>query len=185
MKTHNTNGLPGDLSPQEKVKRMIRVNHAGELGAVRIYQGQLAVLKRKPAAALLEHMYAQEKRHLETFQTLLEDRGIDRTLFHPVWYFSGYALGFLSALLGPASAMACTVAIEEVIDEHYAQQAQDLEKLPDEQALKEVVERFRQEEAQHCSIALDAGAPDAPGFKVMACALKKASRLAIWLSERV
>ncbi len=118
--------LPGDLTAEELVARMIRVDHAGEYGAARIYQGQLAVLGRSPSAPAIAKMAEQEKTHLANFDRLIVERGVRPTLLTPLWHAAGFALGAASALLGERAAMACTVAVEEVIGEHYADQAMRL-----------------------------------------------------------
>src|SRR5215831_15108858 len=116
--------LPGDRDPAEEVARMLRVDHAGEYGATRIYQGQLDVLGRSRAAGEIRRMAETEKRHLVRFEELLHERRVRPTLFYPLWSVAGYALGAATALLGERAAMACTVAIEDVIDEHYRGQAE-------------------------------------------------------------
>jgi ubiquinone biosynthesis monooxygenase Coq7 len=175
--------LPGDLGPRALVERTIRVDHAGEYGARRIYEGQLAVLGRGRSAATLLHMHAQELRHLRAFETLMVERRVRPTLLQPLWHVAGFALGAGTALLGEKAAMACTVAVEEVIDEHYARQAERLG--ADEAPLQETIEEFRQEELEHRDTALAAGAEQAPGYTLLSGAVKAGSRLAIWLSERL
>ena len=113
--------LPGDLTAEDLVARMIRVDQAGEYGARRIYEGQLAVLAGKPGGEAVRHMYEQELAHLETFDKLIAERRVRPTALQPVWHIAGFALGAATALMGEKAAMACTVAVEEVIDEHYAQ----------------------------------------------------------------
>lgn len=175
--------MPGDIGPRDLVARMIRVDHAGEYGAVRIYEGQLAVLGRSAAAPALRHMAAQERRHLEHFERLVGERRVRPTLLSPLWHVAGFALGAGTALLGPRAAMACTVAVEEVIDAHYARQAAQLGE--DEAALKATVEEFRAEEIEHRDTGLAHGAAQAPGYPLLTGAVKAGSRLAIWLSERI
>ena len=121
--------LPGDPEDREQLARMIRVDHAGEYGAKRIYEGQLAVLKRTPAAKIIRHMKDQEQEHLDAFERLIVERRVRPTVLHPIWHVAGFALGAATALLGQRAAMACTVAVEEVIDEHYAEQAEQLGEL--------------------------------------------------------
>ena len=118
--------LPGDRSPSDEIARMVRVDHAGEYGATRIYQGQLDVLGRRRSAGEIRRMAETEKRHLARFETLLRERRVRPTLLHPLWSVAGYALGVATALLGERAALACTVAIEDVIDEHYRRQAEYL-----------------------------------------------------------
>ena len=175
--------LPGDLEPRALIERMIRVDHAGEYGAQRIYEGQLAVLGRRPSAATIREMHEQEKRHLETFERLMVERRVRPTLLQPLWHVAGFALGAGTALLGEKAAMACTVAVEEAIDEHYAEQAA---KLGDDEAdLRATVEEFRADELAHRDIGLAHGAEETPGYGALSGAIKAGSRLAIWLSERI
>ncbi len=175
--------LPGDLSGRRLVDRMLRVNHAGEYGAVRIYQGQLAVLGRSRQADLLGHMLEQEREHLDTFNRLVVSRRVRPTLLTPLWHVAGFALGAGTALLGERAAMACTVAVEEVIDRHYADQVATLD--DDEPELRATFEKFRQEELEHRDIGYANGAERAPGFGLLTGIVKRGSRIAIWLSERL
>jgi ubiquinone biosynthesis monooxygenase Coq7 len=175
--------LPGDPSPAELVERMIRVDHAGEFGARRIYEGQLAVLKNHPDAAIIRHMHEQELTHLKTFEKLMVERRVRPSALHPVWNVAGFALGAATALMGHKAAMACTVAVEEVIDEHYQQQQAQLG--ADEAPLKDTIGRFRAEEVEHRDIGLQRGAEQATGYTLLTTAIKAGSRLAIWLAERV
>src|SRR5258708_2856751 len=126
------------------IESMIRVDHAGEYGAVRIYEGQLAVLKRRGGAAAsvetIRHMAEQEQRHLKTFDTLINERRVRPTALEPVWRVAGFALGAATALMGEKAAMACTAAVEEVIDAHYAAQVETLG--DSDPALKATVEDF-------------------------------------------
>ena len=121
--------LPGDPSKAEMIKRMIRVDQAGEYGAVRIYEGQLSVLGKSASAPALEHMAEQERRHLDAFNKLIPERRVRPTALLPLWHVAGFALGAGTALLGEKAAHACTVAVEEVIDEHYAGQIARLDAL--------------------------------------------------------
>ena len=175
-------GLPGDPTPEEAVKRMIRVDHAGEYGACRIYAGQLAVLGKSSAAAAIEHMAEQERRHLGVFEQLVGDRRVRPTALLPFWHVAGFALGAGTALLGEKAAMVCTVAVEDVIEEHYARQIEALD--GDEPELEKTFEEFRQEELEHRATGLAADAEQAPGYELLSGAIKRGSRLAIWLSER-
>jgi ubiquinone biosynthesis monooxygenase Coq7 len=175
--------LPGDPSAEEMVERMIRVDHAGEYGAVRIYEGQLAVLGKSASAAVIREMAEQERRHLERFEKLVIERRVRPTVLTPLWNVAGYALGAASALLGERAAMACTVAVEEVIDEHYRGQA---ESLGDDQApLRKTIEEFRTDELAHRHLALAHDARAAPAHDLLTAAVKVGSRLAIWLSTRI
>jgi len=175
--------LPGDLTREQLIERIIRVDHAGEYGAVRIYQGQLAVLGKSASGDTIRHMTAQEQQHLDAFEKLAVERRVRPTLLTPLWHAAGFALGAGTALMGEKAAMACTQAIEEVIDEHYAGQAEQLGE--DEKDLRETIEKFRAEEVEHRDTAVAAGAEDAPAHAVLTGAIKTGSRLAIWLSERI
>ena len=176
--------LPGDLSQNEMVERMIRVNHAGEYGAKRIYEGQLSVLGDTKEGEIIREMEMAERRHLEKFSELIVKRRVRPTVLSPLWHVAGYALGVATAKLGKEAAMACTVAVEEVIEEHYANQAVQLS-AEDEPELLATVEKFRDEEIEHKETALAEGAREAPAYPLLSAAVKSGSRLAIWLSERV
>jgi ubiquinone biosynthesis monooxygenase Coq7 len=175
--------LPGDLPRDKLVERMIRVDHAGEYGAVRIYQGQLAVLQRSPATRAIRAMAAKEKDHLAAFDKLVVERRVRPTVLSPVWHVAGFALGAASALLGPRAAMACTVAVEEVIDEHYRAQTEEL--AADDPELAAQIEEFRHDEIEHGATAKTHGALDAPFYEGISAVVKAGSRLAIWLSTRI
>jgi 3-demethoxyubiquinol 3-hydroxylase len=176
--------LPGDLEPRELVERIIRVDHAGEYGARRIYDGQLAVLgARSPAHAAIRAMAEQERRHLAAFDQLIAERRVRPTALMPLWHVAGFALGAATALLGERAAMACTIAVEEVIDAHYAKQAQALG--DDEAPLRRRLEEFRAHELEHKDVAEAHHGREAGGYALLAGAIKAGSRLAIWLSERI
>ena len=167
------------------IESMIRVDHAGEYGAVRIYEGQLAVLRRRGSAKVetIQHMADQEQRHLKAFDTLVNERWVRPTALEPVWRIAGFALGAATAAMGEKAAFACTAAVEEVIDEHYASQIAALE--GKDEALKATVEDFRADEAAHRDEALKQGAEQAPGYKLLSETIKAGCRLAIKLSERI
>lgn len=174
--------LPGDLVPDTDVERMIRVNHAGEYGAARIYAGQLAILGKSADGPVIREMADQEQKHLDTFSTMIKERHVRPTALQPVWHAAGFALGAATAILGNKAAMACTVAVEEVIDEHYRKQADRLDET--ESGLRDTIEEFRADELDHRDTGLAHGAEDTPGYFVLTSAVKAGSRLAIWLSER-
>jgi len=175
--------LPGDPTAKALVERMIRVDHAGEYGAARIYAGQLAVLGRSASAPLIRRMAEQEERHLAAFDKLVAERHVRPTALSPLWHVAGYALGAATALLGERAAMACTAAVEEVIDAHYQSQIDALGEA--EPALKAKLEEFRANEIEHRDTALAHGAEAAPAQPLLAAAIKAGSRLAIWLSTRI
>ena len=167
------------------IAAMIRVDHAGEYGAVRIYEGQLAVLggRKSETADAIRHMAEQEQRHLKTFDALVNDRRVRPTALEPLWRVAGFALGAATALLGEKAAMACTAAVEEVIDAHYAAQIARLGDSDPE--LKKTVEAFRVDESAHRDTAIAHGAEDAAGYRLLSEGIKASCRLAIALSEKI
>jgi ubiquinone biosynthesis monooxygenase Coq7 len=179
---------PGDPDARDLVERIIRVDQAGEFGAVRIYEGQLAAMRwtgraRSVAHTKIEAMARAERRHHVEFNRLVAARRVRPTLLSPLWSMAGFALGAATALMGDKAAMACTVAVEETIDEHYARQAEQLG--DDEAELRKTVESFRADELTHRDEALAAGAEQAPAYTALTAAIKAGSRLAIWLSTRI
>ena len=178
-----TASLPGDPTQRQRIHRMLRVDHAGEFGAKQIYAGQLRVLGRGPKGDILRHMAAQEQHHLDTFAGMIADRRVRPTALLPFWRLAGYALGAVTAAMGERAAMACTVAVEEAIDEHYAEQAASLDE--DEAPLRTVIETFRAEELEHRDIGLANEAELTPGYAVLTRVIKTGCKLAIALSERV
>jgi ubiquinone biosynthesis monooxygenase Coq7 len=162
---------------------MIRVDHAGEYGAERIYAGQLAVLRRSGVTPALQEMQTQERQHLERFSDLIVRRRVRPTALLPLWHLAGFMLGAASAALGERAAMACTVAVEEAIDRHYAAQIATLD--DSEAELRSTLESFRADERHHRDIGLQHGAEDAPGYRFLAAAIKASCRAAIRISERL
>jgi ubiquinone biosynthesis monooxygenase Coq7 len=184
MSRKNRPAFPGTRTPDD-IEAMIRVDHAGEYGAVRIYEGQLAVLGARgtKASAAITHMAEQEQRHLMAFDKLVNERRVRPTALEPIWRIAGFALGAATAMLGEKTAMACTAAVEDVIDGHYAAQVARLgDKDPE---LKKTVEKFRTEEAAHRETAISHGAEDAPGYRLLSEGIKAGCRLAIALSEKI
>jgi len=175
--------LPGDPSLESMVARMIRVDHAGEYGARRIYAGQLAVLKRSRHAPMLREMQEQEQAHLERFNDLVVRRRVRPTVMLPLWHMAGFALGAVTAALGSRAAMACTVAIEEAIDAHYAGQIAALE--DSEAELRESLRNFRDDELRHRDLGLRHGAEQAFGYGLLSTVIRAGCRLAIRISERI
>ena len=178
-----TGELPGDLPAQEKTERMIRVDHAGEYGATRISAGQLAVLGRGGKGDVLRHMQAQEQQHLNTFNNLIADHRVRPTALLPLWHLAGFALGAVTAALGEKAAMACTVAVEDAIDAHYTAQLETMDEA--EPDLRQAVEKFRDEELEHRAIALEHGAEQALGYRLLSRAIRAACHAAIAVSERI
>ena len=159
----------------------MRVDHAGEYGAKRIYQGQLAVLGSGPKGDILRHMQAQEQHHLDTFAALIAKRRVRPTALLPLWHVAGFALGAATALMGERAAMACTVAVEEAIDAHY--QAQSAMLGDDEADLRDTIETFRAEELEHRDIGLEHEAEQTPGYEALRFLIKAGCRVAIAVSE--
>eukprot|EP01006_Ploeotia_vitrea_P049448 TRINITY_DN67339_c1_g6_i1.p1 TRINITY_DN67339_c1_g6~~TRINITY_DN67339_c1_g6_i1.p1 ORF type:complete len:263 (+),score=81.02 TRINITY_DN67339_c1_g6_i1:3-791(+) len=173
------------------VNRIVRVDHAGEFGARRIYDGQLAVLRKTGASektvATVEEMREQELRHLQWFTDLMSHKRARPTALLPLWHVAGFALGAGTALLGERAAMACTVAVEEAIVEHYDDQLRELfgEEFDDEDDLRQIIRRSRDEEEEHKDTGLEHGAEDAPLYSELSKVIKGGCKIAIWLSERV
>lgn len=164
----------------DSLDEIIRVDHAGEYGANRIYEGQLLVLGKKPIAAKLRHMLKQEQEHLQKFNELIVEKRVRPSVLMPLWHIGGLALGVGSALLGEKAAMACTVAVEEVIDEHYKNQ----EPLIEDAELKATIQKFRAEEIEHRDTGLEHKAQEMPGYGIFTGIVKTISRSAIFLAKR-
>ena len=165
------------------IDKFLRVDHAGELGAKRIYEGQLAVLGNHPVANEIEHMKEQEQVHLDTFENLLNEYEVRPSAITPFWNTAGFLLGAGTAALGPKAAMACTIAVEEVIGEHYKAQAEVLG--DDEADLRKTIAQFRDEELEHRDTAIDHDGEKAIGYPVMRQAIQMGCRLAIKIAERL
>lgn len=166
--------------------RMIRVDQAGEFGATRIYEGQLAVMgNRHPMSAEIRAMAAEEDRHCKQFNALMAKRGVRPTILHPIWSAAGYALGAGTALLGPEAAMACTAAVETEIDKHYSDQLDELTQSGTDPELAAMIEDFREDERNHRDSALAAGAEKTFGYPVLSGVIRLGCRVAIKLAERV
>jgi 3-demethoxyubiquinol 3-hydroxylase len=175
--------LPGDRAKAEATARMIRVDHAGEFAAVRIYAGQRAVLgDSHKNAGILKHMHAQEEAHLARFDRMINERGVRPTLMAPLWNIASYALGAGTALLGEKAAMACTQAVETVIEDHYQEQRDALDGTDPE--LEDIIEEFQAEEVEHKRLAEEHGANDALGHPLLTGVIKAGCKAAIWISKR-
>ena len=179
--------MPGENVAKRRLDEMIRVDHAGEYGAVQIYRGQKAVFSRieskAHAAKLIGEMEAGEQEHLKTFDRLIAERGVRPTLMAPVWRVAGFGLGAITALMGEEAAHACTEAVEEVIEKHYGHQSDELEGVDAE--LKYVVEKFREDELEHKHTAVEQGAHQAPAYPVLSAVIKFGCRAAIRISEKI
>jgi 3-demethoxyubiquinol 3-hydroxylase len=178
---------PGRRFVQDRVAEMLRVDHAGEFGATRIYEGQRAVFSRLPGArkiaAQLAEQEADEAIHKAAFDKLLLERKVRPTLLGPIWGAAGFGLGVVTALMGEKAAHACTAAVEEVIEDHYREQ---IEELGDhEPELSAMISQFRDEEIAHKDQAIAEGAKEAFGHPVLEAVIKAGCRVAIAVCQKV
>ena len=178
---------PGPGAVRQRMAEILRVDHAGELGAVWIYRGQRAVFdkaagKDRIGADLVE-MEQHEQAHLERFNALLTERRVRPTLLAPVWRAAGFALGAGTALMGERAAHACTEAVESVIEEHYANQVAEVSEREPELAAE--LAKFRDEELAHHDKAVAEGAREAPGYGLLSAVIRAGCRAAIKISEKL
>ena len=171
----------------KKVEEFIRVDHAGERGAVKIYEGQLlalnTIVKNDNLKKTIEDMKEHEIEHCQFFEKEIKKRNIEPTKFLPLWDLLGVGLGFGSTLLGKRAAMLCTASVEEVIDKHYLDQINQLG--PEEEELKKKITKFRQDELDHKDIAYEEGATKKGFYAIMDRIIKTGSKLAINISEKI
>ena len=172
---------------KNKVEEFIRVDHAGERGAIKIYEGQLLALntfiKDDDLKKKIEEMKVHEKEHCDYFENEIKKRKIKPTKFLPLWDILGVGLGFGSTILGKKAAMLCTASVEEVIQEHYENQINQLES--DEKKLKEKIVKFREDELHHKDIAYDEGATKEGIYSIMDKIIKTGAKIAINISEKI
>ena len=172
---------------KKKIEEFIRVDHAGERGAIKIYEGQLlalnTVFKDEKLKKTIEEMKFNEKEHLDFFEKELKKRNIKPTKFLPIWDLLGVGLGFGTTLLGKKAAMLCTASVEEVIDEHYQKQIKQIE--DDEKELKKKIIKFKEDELHHKNIAYNEGASKEGIYSILDKIIKTGSRIAINISEKV
>ena len=172
---------------QNKIKEFIRVNHAGERGAIKIYEGQLLALntfvKDDKLKKMIEQMKIHEKEHLDFFNKEIKKRNIKPTKLLPLWDLLGVGLGFGSAIMGKKATMLCTASVEEVIDGHYQNQLDQINS--DEKILKEKIKKFRDDEIHHKNIAYDNGAIKEGLYSIFDKIIKTGSKVAINLSEKI
>ena len=169
-----------------KVEEFIRVDHAGERGAVKIYEGQLlalnTIIKDENLKKTIEEMKVHEKEHCDFFEREIKKRNIKPTKFLPLWDLLGLGLGFGSTILGKKAAMLCTASVEEVIDKHYLDQINQLG--PEEKELKKKIIKFREDELDHKDIAYEEGATKKGFYSILDKVIKTGSRIAIKVSEK-
>ena len=172
---------------KNKVKEFIRVDHAGERGAIKIYEGHLLALntfiKDDNLKKKIEEMKVHEKVHCEYFENEIKKRNIEPTKFLPLWDILGVSLGFGSAIFGKKAAMLCTASVEEVIDEHYLNQIKALK--DDEKKLKDKIIKFREDELHHKDIAYAEGATKKGIYSILDKIIKTGSKIAINISEKI
>ena len=172
---------------KNKIEEFIRVDHAGERGAVKIYEGQLLALntliKNESLKKTIEEMKIHEKEHCDFFENEIKKRNINPTKFLPLWDLLGLGLGFGSTLLGKKAAMLCTASVEEVIDKHYLNQINQLD--ADEKQLKEKIIKFREDELHHKDIAYEKGATKKGFYSILDKIIKTGSKIAINISEKI
>lgn len=169
------------------IDRIIRVDHAGELGADRIYAGQMAVLGKSSVGSVIQHMWDQEKEHKAKFEELIPKYRVRPTVLVPIWNVAGYVLGAGTALMGKEAAMACTVAVESVIIDHYNSQLRELISLGKEEnkELVEIIKKFRDDEMDHHDTGLKHDAELTPAYNALTLVIKTGCKAAVWLSERI
>ena len=172
---------------KNRIEEFIRVDHAGERGAIKIYEGQLLALntliKNEELKKKIEEMQIHEREHCDYFEKEIKRRNIKPTKFLPLWDLLGVGLGFGSTILGKKAAMLCTASVEEVIDEHYANQIKCLE--PDEKKLKDKITKFREDELHHRDIAYEEGATKEGVYSFFDKIIKTGSKIAINISEKI
>ena len=172
---------------KKKIEEFIRVDHAGERGAIKIYEGQLlalnTVFKDEKLKKTIEEMKFNEKEHLDFFEKELKKRNIKPTKFLPIWDLLGVGLGFGTTLLGKRAAMLCTASVEEVIDEHYQKQINQIE--DDEKQLKKKIIKFKEDELHHKDIAYDEGTSKEGIYSILDKIIKTGSKIAINISEKI
>ena len=172
---------------KKKIEEFIRVDHAGERGAIKIYEGQLLALntfiKNEELKKTIEEMKEHEKEHFEYFENEIKKRNIKPTRLLPLWDLLGVGLGFGTTILGKKAAMLCTASVEEVIQEHYADQIKQLE--VDEKKLKDKITKFRDDELNHKDIAYEEGATKKGPYSILDKVIKTSSKIAIRISEKI
>ncbi|MHA6287460.1 demethoxyubiquinone hydroxylase family protein [Maricaulis sp. CAU 1757] len=180
--------LPGTRRDGPRLAEMIRVDHAGEYGAVTIYRGQRAIFSTLPhkarIARQLRDMEAEEQHHLDAFDGLILNGDTRPTLLAPLWKAAGTALGMGTALLGDKAAHACTEAVETVIEQHYAAQIEELRRIGEDE-LADLFTLFREEEIAHRDTAIEEGSTETPGHRLLTGLIEAGCRVAIGVSERV
>ena len=176
--------LEKKITDRQILEEIIRVNHAGEYGATRIYEGQIAVFgKNTNIGKTIQHMANQEQEHIEKFQNLIISERVRPTALLPLWNIAGYALGAGTAIMGEKAAMACTVAVEKVIGEHYEEQVSLLQ--DDQKKLKSTIKKFAADELEHHDIGIAHDAESTPGYKILTKIIELGCKTAIAVSKKI
>lgn len=179
--------MPNAKRTNPRIAEMLRVDHAGEYGAVAIYKGQKAVFganpKTKEMADQLQEMQDEEQKHLDAFDKLLVERNVRPTAMTPIWNVAGYGLGVVTALMGEKAAHACTEAVETVIEQHYGSQSEEIADVEPE--LAATFAEFREDELHHRDIAVEGGAKEAPGYGLLSRFIRQGCLAAIKITEKI
>ena len=172
------------LTDQSILEEIIRVDHAGEFGATRIYDGQIAIFgKKSKIGKTIKHMADQEQEHIDTFEKLILNHRVRPTALLPVWNVAGYFLGVATAMMGEKAAMACTVAVEKVIGEHYHKQLSLLKE--DHKKLKATIKKFAQDELEHHDIGIAHDAEKTPSYTILTKFIEMGCKTAIAVSKKI
>ena len=183
-KTSKKNSSSSKTTHREVLEEIIRVDHAGEYGATKIYDGQIAIFgKDSKLGKTIQHMADQEQEHIDKFNELILEHRVRPSALLPLWNVAGFALGASTALMGEKAAMACTVAVEKVIGEHYQEQLDILG--DDHKDLKKTISKFRDDELEHHDIVIEHDAEKAPGYKIMTNVIELGCKTAIAISKKI
>ena len=183
-KSHKKNRQSKKSTDRNILEEIIRVDHAGEYGATRIYDGQIAIFgKDSKIGKTIQHMADQEQEHIEKFNELILEHRVRPTAFLPLWNVAGFGLGAVTAMMGEKAAMACTVAVEKVIGEHYREQQDLLE--DDHKELRKTIKKFEKDELEHHDIGIDHDAENAPGYNIMKTVIEFGCKTAIAISKKI
>ena len=184
ISTRKKKKINNKVTDKSILEEIIRVDHAGEYGATRIYDGQIAIFgKDTKIGKTIQHMADQEQEHIEKFNELILEHQVRPTAFLPLWNIAGFALGASTALMGEKAAMACTVAVEKVIGEHYKEQQELLE--DDQKQLRKIIAKFEKDELEHHDIGIAHDAKNTPGYNIMTKLIEVGCKTAIAISKKI
>ena len=177
------NKFSKNKTDKDTLDEIIRVDHAGEFGATRIYDGQIAIFgENSKIGKTIRHMADQEQEHIDTFDKLIVEKRVRPTVLLPLWNVAGFCLGATTALMGKKAAMACTVAVEKVIGEHYGEQLKLLKK--DQKKLKSTIKKFQKDELEHHDIGISHDAEKTPAYGLLSSVISFGCKTAIELSKK-